>query len=115
MDTIDGALMMTLYTSTAMARDQIAITYYSIVLTLITVVVAFFIGIVQVLNLALNVAEPQGRFWDGVGALGDHYDIVGELCAPRSLPDLFSPLEFSHPSLLAHAKTLAQFPLKCDE
>lgn len=76
-DTIDGALMMTLYTSTAMARDQIAITYYSIVLTLITVVVAFFIGIVQVLNLALNVAEPRGRFWDGVGALGDHYDIVG--------------------------------------
>ena len=37
LDTTDGALMMTLYTTTALARDTVAILYYSIVLTAITV------------------------------------------------------------------------------
>ncbi|KAI9713660.1 MAG: hypothetical protein M1812_006632 [Candelaria pacifica] len=68
---------MTLYTSTALARDQIAILYYSIVLTVVTVMVAMVIGIIQLLSLILNVAEPKGKFWDGVGAAGDHYDIIG--------------------------------------
>jgi len=77
LDTIDGALMMTLYTSTQLARDPIAICYYSIVLTVITVIVATVIGTVQFLNLILNVAEPQGSFWDGVEKLGEAWDIVG--------------------------------------
>ncbi|KAI9803298.1 MAG: hypothetical protein M1825_002089 [Sarcosagium campestre] len=89
LDTTDGALMMTLYTSTALARDQIAILYYSIVLTAITVIVALVIGIIQLLSLVLNVAEPSGRFWDGVASAGDHYDIIaffpaiqgGAICA----------------------------------
>lgn len=50
-DTIDGALMMALYTSTAFAKDQIAILYYSIVLTVITVMVAMVIGLIQTLLL----------------------------------------------------------------
>ncbi|KAI4615435.1 uncharacterized protein J4E87_009113 [Alternaria ethzedia] len=77
LDTTDGALMMSLYTSTQLARDPIAICYYSIVLTVITVVVATIIGIVQFLNLVLNVAEPHGKFWEGVEKLGDAWDIVG--------------------------------------
>lgn len=76
-DTTDGALMMTLYTSKAFARDKVAILYYSIVLTAITVVVSAFIGIIQVLSLVQHVAEPQGSFWDGLTAIGDHYEIVG--------------------------------------
>ncbi|RMZ67929.1 beta-ketoacyl synthase [Pyrenophora seminiperda CCB06] len=77
LDTTDGALMMSLYTSTQMARDPIAICYYSIVLTVITVIVATIIGTVQFLNLVLNVAEPHGKFWDGVEKLGEAWDIVG--------------------------------------
>ena len=77
LDTTDGALMMTLYTSTALARDQIAILYYSIVLTLITISAAMAIGVIQLLSLILNVAEPTGRFWDGVEKAGDNYDIIG--------------------------------------
>ncbi|KAF2742878.1 NicO-domain-containing protein [Sporormia fimetaria CBS 119925] len=77
LDTTDGALMMTLYTSTQLARDPIAICYYSIVLTAITVVVAVIIGVVQFLNLALNVWEPEGRFWEGVEGLGERWDVVG--------------------------------------
>lgn len=69
--------MMALYTSKAFARDTVAILYYSIVLTGITVFVSAFIGIVQVLSLVQNVAEPEGSFWDGVSAIGDHFDIIG--------------------------------------
>lgn len=76
-DTTDGALMMTLYTSTSLARDMIAILYYSIALTAITVVVAICIGVIQLLTLILNVASPTGKFWDGVGVAGDNYEIIG--------------------------------------
>lgn len=69
--------MMALYTSKAFARDTIALLYYSIVLTGITVFVSAFIGIIQVLSLVENVAEPEGPFWDGVGAIGDHFEIIG--------------------------------------
>lgn len=77
LDTTDGALMMTLYTSKAFARDHVAILYYSIVLTGITIVVSAFIGIIQLLTLILNVAEPNGRFWDGVEVVGDNFEIIG--------------------------------------
>ena len=77
LDTIDGALMMALYTSTTLAKDPIAILYYSIALTVITVVVALVIGMIQMLTLVLNVVQPKGKFWDGVAVAGDHYDVIG--------------------------------------
>lgn len=77
LDTTDGALMMSLYSSKAFSRDMVAILYYSIVLTGITVFVSAFIGIIQVLSLVQNVADPHGSFWDGVSAIGDHFDIIG--------------------------------------
>ena len=63
LDTMDGALMMALYSSTTLAKDQIAILYYSIVLTIITVFVAIVIGVLQMLTLIVNVANPSGKFW----------------------------------------------------
>lgn len=75
LDTTDGALMMTLYTSTSLARDTIAILYYSIVLSAITVLVALCIGILQLLSLIANFST--GTFWDGVNDVSDHYDIIG--------------------------------------
>lgn len=77
LDTADGALMMALYTSKAFARDHVAILYYSIVLTGITVFVSAFIGIIQLLTLIQHAAELEGGFWDGVEAIGDHFDIIG--------------------------------------
>lgn len=77
LDTTDGALMSALYTSSSFAQDDIAILYYSIVLTIVTVVVAVIIGTIQLFSLILNVAEPKGPFWDGVGRVGDMYDIIG--------------------------------------
>ena len=77
LDTIDGALMLALYTSTTLAKDPIAILYYSIVLTVITIVVAIIIGVIQLLSLVLNVAQPRGKFWNGIAIAGDHYDVIG--------------------------------------
>ena len=76
-DTTDGALMMVLYSSKAFSRDVVAILYYSIVLTGVTVLVSAFIGIIQILSLVDNVANPSGPFWDGVGVIGDNFDIIG--------------------------------------
>jgi high-affinity nickel-transport protein len=78
LDTTDGALMMALYTRAVAARDPIIVLYYSIILTEVTVVVALIIGILQLLSLISNVANPQGKFWDGVNNAGDHYDIIGK-------------------------------------
>lgn len=66
---------MTLYTSTALARDTVAILYYSIVLSAITVFVAICIGLIQLLSLVSNFST--GKFWDGVDSVGDHFDIIG--------------------------------------
>jgi len=82
LDTLDSALMLTLYTTTLLAHDALATLYYSIVLTLLTVLVALVIGSVQLLTLVVSVAEPRGRFWDGVEKVGEHYDVVGGvICA----------------------------------
>ncbi|THC97657.1 hypothetical protein EYZ11_002883 [Aspergillus tanneri] len=104
LDTTDGALMLSLYIQPAANflppkdegcqtsgenenedevvpsqnhRDPIAFLYYSIVLTTLTVIVAIVIGVIQLLTLVLNVAEPTGRFWDGVETAGDYYDAIG--------------------------------------
>lgn len=95
LDTTDGALMMSLYTSKAFSRDKVAILYYSIVLTGITVVVSAFIGIIQVLSLVANVAEPEGSFWDGLDAIGEHFDIIGgSICGVFLLVGLGSILVY---------------------
>lgn len=101
-DTIDGALMMSLYTSAAAARDPFTVTYYSVVLTGITVIVALFIGTLQALELADAVIEnPTGPFWDGVERLGDAYDIIGMfyfLTLANTMADKRQVLQYAAPS-----------------
>lgn len=107
LDTIDGALMFSLYIqpsanflppkhdATADSndpegagadqlpqsrdnhRDPIAFLYYSIVLTTLTVIVAVVIGVIQLLTMILNMANATGKFWDGVQTAGDYYDVIG--------------------------------------
>ncbi|CAG8918542.1 unnamed protein product [Penicillium salamii] len=104
LDTIDGALMFSLYIQPAANflpskpdaetasiasdpdelpqshnnhRDPVAFLYYSIVLTTLTVIVAIVIGVIQLLTLVLNVTDAEGKFWDGVQVAGDYYDAIG--------------------------------------
>lgn len=81
---MDGALMLTLYilpsTSSknpTRAKDPVTFLYYSIVLTCLTVFVAIVIGVIQLLTMIDAVAEPHGKFWDGVEVAGEYYDIIG--------------------------------------
>ena len=78
LDTIDGALMMSLYTSTRLASDNIAVLYYQSILTGVTVLVAVVIGVLQFLGMLQGAAELEGGFWDGVQVASDHYDIIGK-------------------------------------
>ncbi|KAJ5684575.1 uncharacterized protein N7477_000920 [Penicillium maclennaniae] len=106
LDTIDGALMFSLYIQPSANflppkrdsvipdnasetpenelpqshdnhRDPIAFLYYSIVLTTLTVIVAIVIGVIQLLTMILNVTDAKGKFWDGVQVAGDYYDVIG--------------------------------------
>ncbi|SPO00996.1 related to high-affinity nickel transport protein nic1 [Cephalotrichum gorgonifer] len=83
LDTTDGALMSSLYTSPAFSRDPLALLYYSTVLTAITVLVSAFVAAVQVLSLVARLAEPEpSPFWDFVDFLADHFDYIGAgICA----------------------------------
>lgn len=81
LDTLDGALMLSLYTSARLAKDAIAICYYQAVLTGITVIVAVVIGILQLLGLVASIipeSEQDTPFWVGVNNAQDSYDIIGE-------------------------------------
>jgi len=51
--------------------------FHSILLTSLSIGIAITIGFIQLLTLIYNIANPTGRFWDGVAWLGDHYDIMG--------------------------------------
>ncbi|KAJ5263917.1 Nickel/cobalt transporter high-affinity [Penicillium angulare] len=106
LDTIDGALMYSLYIqpaanflpskpdsvisetgsdtmgdelpqSTDNHRDPVAFLYYSIVLTVLTVIVAIVIGVIQLLTMILSITDAKGKFWDGVQVAGDYYDAIG--------------------------------------
>ena len=124
-DTIDGALMLTIYIlpmddvkkndettvaggdgnsrdegatnqANARAKDPLTFLYYSIVLTALTVIVALVVGIIQLLTLILNVAEPSGRFWDGVESAGEHYELIGgAICASFVVFGLLSVLLYT--------------------
>ena len=69
--------MSALYTTSSFAHDDIAIVYYSIVLTTITILVAILIGVIQILSLIQHALEPAGHFWDGVEKVSERYDILG--------------------------------------
>lgn len=85
LDTLDGALMMSLYTSARLASDSIAVLYYQTILTVVTVIVAVVIGVLQFLGMLQGAAELEGGFWDGVTVASDHYDIIGKSLSQRNI------------------------------
>lgn len=113
-DTIDGALMMSLYTSAAAARDPFTVTYYSVVLTGVTVGVALFIGTLQVLELAdAVITDPQGSFWDGVERLASEYDIIGTFLFDPFAKEPFLTTEIQERQFVAVSSSLVFSVLCC--
>ena len=120
LDTTDGALMLSLYVqpaknflaakrdseapdtplnpteeidTTQNHRDPVAFLYYSIVLTMLTVIVAIVIGVIQLLSLIQTAANLEGGFWDGVQTASDYYDVIGgSICGCFVIVGLLSVL-----------------------
>ncbi|WBW74455.1 plasma membrane NiCoT heavy metal ion transmembrane transporter Nic1 [Schizosaccharomyces osmophilus] len=90
-DTTDGALMYYAYSYSAReSNPYFSRLYYSIILTLVSVIAAFTIGIIQMLTLIVSVHPMESTFWDGLNKLSDNYEIVGGcICGAFVLAILF--------------------------
>jgi high-affinity nickel-transport protein len=76
-DTTDGIFMTHAY-GWAFASPMRKL-YYNIVMTSVSVAVAVIVGGIEALGLCADQMHLQGRFWDAVGTLGDHFGTIGYL------------------------------------
>jgi len=74
-DTTDGVMMLGAY-DWAFVKP-IRKLYYNMTITLVSVIVAVFIGGVEALGLISDKLGLTGGFWDGVGALNDNFNNLG--------------------------------------
>ena len=74
-DTTDGALMLGAY-GWAFTKP-IRKLFYNLTITFVSVVVAFGVAGVETLGLLRSQLGLEGRFWDAVGALNDHFGLFG--------------------------------------
>ena len=74
-DTTDGVLMVGAYNWAFV--QPLRKLYYNLIITAASVAVALLIGGVEVLGLVGDRLGLQGRFWRGVGALNDDFNLLG--------------------------------------
>jgi len=74
-DTTDGALMLGAY-GWAFTKP-IRKLFYNLTITLVSVIVAFGVAGVESLGLMRERLGLEGRFWDAVGALNEHFGALG--------------------------------------
>ena len=74
-DTTDGVLMLGAY-DWAFVKP-IRKLYYNLTITLVSVVVAFLVGGIEALGLIGDKLALSGWFWDGIGALNEHFNSLG--------------------------------------
>ncbi len=76
-DTTDGVLMLGAY-DWAFVKPMRKL-YYNLTITLVSVVVAVLVGGIEALGLIGGQLSLTGRFWNGIGALNDHFNGLGLL------------------------------------
>ena len=74
-DTADGVLMLNAY-GWAFGKPLRRL-YYNLTITFISIVVAFAVGSLELLGLLNERLGRSGRFWDSIGRLNDHADVLG--------------------------------------
>jgi high-affinity nickel-transport protein len=74
-DTTDGVLMLGAY-DWAFVKP-IRKLYYNMTITLVSVVVAVFIGGIEALGLIGDKLALTGSFWDGIDAVNDNFNNLG--------------------------------------
>jgi high-affinity nickel-transport protein len=51
--------------------------YYNMTITFVSILVALFIGGIEVLGLIGNQFKMQGAFWEAMGSLNDNFGLIG--------------------------------------
>src|SRR5260370_15997645 len=74
-DTTDGVVMLGVY-NWAFVKPMRKL-YYNLTITLVSVVVAFLIGGIEVLGLLGGRLNLSGWFWDAIAALNDNFNSLG--------------------------------------
>ncbi|KAJ3298900.1 hypothetical protein HK104_010203 [Borealophlyctis nickersoniae] len=74
-DTLDGIVMLATY-SYATLNPALKL-YYNFIVTLLSVLIAIFVGTMVTLGIVADRYELEGAFWDGVRAIGDQSGVVG--------------------------------------
>ncbi|CAG8556574.1 909_t:CDS:1 [Ambispora leptoticha] len=74
-DTIDGILMLGTYTWAYI--NPVRKIYYNLVVTFLSIAVAFLIGGIELLNIISEKANLSGPFWDFFSNLGDDFGTIG--------------------------------------
>ncbi|GHO89655.1 HoxN/HupN/NixA family nickel/cobalt transporter [Dictyobacter formicarum] len=74
-DTTDGILMLGAY-GWAFVKPVRKL-YYNLNITLISVLVAFVVGTIEVLGIISNALNLSGPFWSQVGNLNDNFGFIG--------------------------------------
>ncbi|KAJ3044501.1 hypothetical protein HDV00_001928 [Rhizophlyctis rosea] len=74
-DTTDGILMLATYTYATIHPTKKL--FYNLTVTLLSIIIAFFIGTVQVLGIIAEKYDLEGGAWDGIRRLGEEMGLVG--------------------------------------
>jgi high-affinity nickel-transport protein len=76
-DATDGILMLRAYGWAFISPARKL--YYNIVMTSISVAVAVIVGSIEALGLLADRLHLEGRFWDAINMLGEHFGTIGYL------------------------------------
>ena len=76
-DTTDSVLMLGAY-GWAFVKPLRKL-YYNMTITAVSILVALLVGGLETLGLIADQLALHGRFWNGIGALNDHFGSVGVL------------------------------------
>jgi len=76
-DTADGVLMLGAYGWAFV--HPVRKLYYNMTITAVSVLIAFFVGGLEILGVVVDKFDLQGTFWDGVSKLNDdyHFGLIG--------------------------------------
>jgi high-affinity nickel-transport protein len=74
-DSADGVLMLNAY-GWAITKPTRRLAY-NLTITFVSIVVAFGVGSLELLGLLNERLGRSGRFWDSIGRLNDHADVLG--------------------------------------
>jgi high-affinity nickel-transport protein len=75
LDTTDGILMLGAY-GWAFVKPMRKL-YYNMSMTLISVIVAVVVGVLEVAGIVQSQFGLHGWFWDGIAAIGDNFGTLG--------------------------------------